>query len=77
MGIFLAPFRGLLAIFQEVADQAEAEMYDDEAVRAELISLYRSLEAGSIKVEEFDAREVALVERLDEIERHKSAKTKR
>ncbi len=71
MGILMAPFHGLMAIFQEVADRAEAEMYDDEAVRAELVSLYQSLEAGSITSDEFDAREVKLVERLEEIERHK------
>ena len=77
MGILTAPFSGLMAIFQEVADRAEAEMYDDEAVRAELVSLYQSLEAGSITVSEFDAREAVLVERLDEIDRHKRAKARR
>ena len=77
MGIFMAPFNGLMAIFKEVADRAEAAMYDDEAVRAELVSLYQSLEAGSITVSEFDAREAVLVERLDEIDRHKRAHARR
>jgi hypothetical protein len=77
MGILMAPFNGLMAIFREVADRAEAEMYDDEAVRAELVRLYQSLEAGKMTVEEFDACEVKLVERLDEIDRHKRAQAGR
>lgn len=74
MGIITAPFKGLLWVFQEIADRAEAEMYDDAAVRAELVGLYQSLEAGAIQSEEFDAREAVLVERLEEIDRHRRAK---
>ena len=77
MGILMAPFNGLLAIFQEVADRAENELYDDAAVRAELVTLYQSLEAGSIQEADFDAREAVLAARLDEIDRHKRAMARR
>jgi len=70
MGILSAPFRGLLRVFDEVAAQAEREMYDDGAVRAELSALYLKLESHAITEEEFDAREAELVQRLEEIEAH-------
>jgi hypothetical protein len=74
MGLLTLPFDGLMAIFREVADRAEAELYDDGAVRDELVQLYQQLEAGSLTDAEFDAREMKLVERLEEIERHNRAK---
>ena len=47
---------------------AERELYNKDAVRAELTDLYVRLEAGSLSEEEFDQREAELVERLEEIE---------
>ena len=77
MGLISAPMRGLFRIFREVADCAEAEMYDEEGVKAELMAAYRQLEDGSITEEAFAEREAELVERLDEIERHKKGKRSR
>ena len=77
MGIISAPMRGLFRIFREVADRAEAEMYDEDAVKAELMAAYRQLEEGSITEEAFAEREAELVERLDEIDRHRRGKGKR
>ncbi|MBI5525149.1 MAG: gas vesicle protein GvpG [Deltaproteobacteria bacterium] len=74
MGLLTAPFRGLLWVFEEVAEQADQEMYNDDAVRAELTDLYHRLEAGTLSEEEFDRREAELVERLEEIEAHKQGK---
>ncbi len=68
MGLLTAPFRGLLRVFEEVAEMAERELYNKDAVRAELTDLYVRLEAGSLSEEEFDQREAELVERLEEIE---------
>jgi len=77
LGIISAPMRGLFRIFREVADRAEAELYDEDAVKAELMAAYRQLEEGSITEEAFAEREAELVERLDEIDRHRKGKGKR
>jgi hypothetical protein len=68
MGLLTAPFRGLLFVFEEVAERAEHELYNGDAVRGELTELYRRLEAGALGEEEFGRREAELVERLEEIE---------
>ncbi len=77
MGIVSTPMRGLFRIFREVADRAEAELYDEDAVKAELMAAYRQLEDGSMTEEAFAEREAELVERLDEIDRHKKGKGSR
>jgi Gas vesicle protein G len=69
-----APFRGLLRIFEEVAKQTEQELYNEDAVKAQLTELYTRLEAGSLSEEEFDRCEAELVERLEEIEEHKKGR---
>jgi hypothetical protein len=68
MGLLTAPFRGLLAVFEEIADRAEQELYNDDAVRAELAELYLRLEAGTLSEKEFSRQEAQLVQRLEEIE---------
>lgn len=74
MGIFSAPLRGLVGIFEEVREMAEKELYSDDAVREELTEIYRQLEAGSITEEEFNRCEAKLVMKLEEIaERRKNA----
>ena len=68
IGFLTAPFRGLLAVFEEIAERAEQELYNEDAVRIELTNLYLSLEAGTLSEEEFDRREAELVARLEAIE---------
>lgn len=70
MGLISAPFRGLLRVFEEVAERAEKELYDEDAVMEELQEIYRQLEAGLLSEEEFNQREEVLVRRLSEIEEH-------
>jgi len=74
MGLFSMPLRGLLRVFEEIAERAEQELYNEDAVKAELMELYKRLEAGSISEEDFNQQEAALVERLEEIEEHKREK---
>jgi hypothetical protein len=71
MGLLTAPIRGLLRVFEAVAEQAEHEQYNEEAVKAELTDLYRALAAGSLSEEDFGRSEAALVERLEQIEERK------
>jgi len=68
MGLFSAPFRGLLWICEELAEHAEQELYDEGAITAQLADLYRKLEAGVISDEEHERREAELVQLLEEIE---------
>lgn len=77
MGILSTPLRGLLRVFEEVAAKAEQEMFDDQAVKVELMALHASLEAGNISEEAFEAKELELVERLEMIEAHKAGKQRR
>ena len=61
-----APFRGLLWIFQEVAEAAEKEQEaEGDRIRDRLRDLYMLLETGQISEDEFDAEEAGLLDRLD------------
>ena len=64
MGLLTWPFYGIVSVFEEVARQAEAVMYDETALQQELTSLYAGLEAGEVTEEEFERREGELAERL-------------
>jgi len=74
MGLISAPIRGLLKVFEEIASRAEDEMYNEDGVKAELMELYKRLEAGAITEEDFTLQEGELVQRLEDIEEHKRAK---
>lgn len=75
MGILNAPLRGLLRIFEEVAERAEEELFGEDAVMRELTELNRSFEAGSLPEEEFARREAELVQRLEEIKERKAERS--
>ncbi len=72
MGFLSAPFSGLMYVFKEIAKRADHEMNDDEAIKAELVALHSSLEAGSITEQDFEAKEEELVARLTEIEERRA-----
>ncbi len=74
MGLVTAPLRGLLWVFEEIADRAEKELYDEDAVKAELMEIYRKLEAGSLTEDDFNRREAELVERLQRIDERKTGR---
>jgi hypothetical protein len=63
----LAPVRGTVWIAEQVQEQAEAELYDESAIRAALIELETAREAGELDEQELAEAEDALVERLMEI----------
>jgi hypothetical protein len=70
--LLLAPVKGLMFVFEEIAKQADEELYSEEGVRRELTTLYVKLEIGAITETEFTVRESELIERLEEIERRKA-----
>lgn len=62
--LLLAPARGLIYIFKEIARRVEEELYDEAAILKQLVSLQRSLEFGEITGEEYDQAEEKLLDRL-------------
>jgi hypothetical protein len=69
--IFFFPVRSILWIFREIHNAAQQEIATEaEAITAELSELYMMLETGRITEDELDAKEVELLDRLDEIQEH-------
>lgn len=67
--ILFYPFTGLLWVFREIQKAAEQEMINEaEAITAELGELYMLLETGKITEAEFDEREKALLDRLEQLQ---------
>ena len=67
--ILLFPARSILWIFREVYNAAQQEVASEaELIKTELRELYMMLETGRISEEEFDTREKALLDRLDQLE---------
>lgn len=67
--LLAAPFKGLMWVFEQVADAVEeSKGAEAEAIKATLSDLYRQLEAGAITEGEFDAAEQELLDRLDALE---------
>lgn len=60
----LAPVRGTTWLAERIQEQAEAELYDEDAIREQLMELETLHEAGEIDDEELAMAEDALVERL-------------
>jgi hypothetical protein len=63
----LAPLRGTIWLAEKLADYAEAELNDEQAVRRLLLEAETALEAGEISEGEYDAIEDELLDRLDAI----------
>jgi Gas vesicle protein G len=71
MGLFtglltlpLAPVRGVTWVAQQLADEAERQLYDEDRIRGELLQLELEAEDGLISEEERARREDELLERL-------------
>jgi hypothetical protein len=60
----LAPVRGLGWVLNEVAGEAEAQLYDPRRIRAELAEAAAALESGEIDEETYGEMEDELLARL-------------
>jgi hypothetical protein len=60
----LAPVRGTVWLAEKIQEQAEAEMYDENAIRESLLELETAREAGVMDEREIAAAEDILIERL-------------
>ena len=67
--LLLAPLTGLLWVFRKIHEAAQEEMLGEaDAITQELRDLYMMLETGRVTEAEFDARERALLDRLEVIQ---------
>lgn len=71
MGLFtglltlpLAPVRGVVWVAEQVADEADRQMYDEQRIRSELMQLELDADEGRIDEREQIEREEQLLERL-------------
>ena len=60
----LAPVRGTAWLAERIQEQAENELYDENAIRAQLLEIEAAREAGEIGEEEATQAEDVLLERL-------------
>ena len=60
----LAPARGLAWVFDQVVQEAEAQLYDPTRIRAELADAEAALEQGEIDEETYEELERELLDRL-------------
>ena len=63
----LAPVRGTVWIAERLEEQAEAELYDESAIRTGLLELEAARETGEFDEQDLAEAEDALIERLMEI----------
>lgn len=68
----LGPIKGVIWIAEKVNEQVERKLYDEEAVRGQLMELELHLDLGEISEEEYLEAEEALLERLKAIEERKA-----
>ena len=60
----LAPVRSTVWLAERIQEQAEAELYDEDVIRAQLLDIDAAREAGEISEEEATQAEDQLLERL-------------
>jgi hypothetical protein len=58
------PLTGPLWVAKVVRDEAERQLYDEDAIRGQIARLQQQHQAGEISPEDFDREEEALFQRL-------------
>ena len=61
----LAPVRGTVWIAERIAEQAARELDDETSIRRRLAEAERDLELGLLTMEEYEAYEDELLDRLE------------
>jgi Gas vesicle protein G len=62
----LAPVRGTIWIAEQLTAEAERELRNETSLRRRLAETERQFEAGALTIEEYEAIEDELLERLEE-----------
>ena len=66
MTLPLAPVRGTIWIAEQLTAEAERELRNETSLRRRLAETERQYEAGALTIEEYEAIEDELLERLEE-----------
>ena len=72
----MGPIKGVTWIAEKVGEQAEKEIYNEDAVRGQLMELELRFDLGEISEEEYIEAEVALLRRLTMIRERQAAERK-
>ena len=71
MGLFkelallpLAPVRGTVWVAEQIAEEAERQLYDEDAIKREMLQLEIDSDEGRLGEKEREAKEDELLERL-------------
>ena len=65
--VMMSPFKGFMFLAREVANAVEQEQENRrDSLMTELTELHRLFEKGDISDEDFDAREAAILDLLDQ-----------
>jgi len=67
------PVKGLVWVAEKLTEQAEKELYSEEAVRGKLLELEMRFDLGEISEEDFTAAEESLLELLSMIRARQKA----
>jgi hypothetical protein len=67
------PIEGVIWIADKIAEQADQEMYNEDAVRGQLMELELRLDMGEISEQEFEESETALLDHLRVIRERQAA----
>ena len=67
------PIKGVMWIAQKLVEQAEKELYDSGAIRAQLMELELRYDLGEISEEEYLTAEEELLVRLRPVHEHETA----
>ncbi len=70
----MGPIKGVVWIAEKVNEQAEKELYDEDALRGRLMELELRYDLGEISEEEYLAAEEDLLARLKIIRERQAAK---
>jgi len=70
------PIKGVIWIAEKVAEEADKKLYDEDAVRGQLMELELRLDLGEISEEEYLEAEEVLLDRLRVIRERQAAERK-
>lgn len=68
------PVRGFRWLIETLAEHAERELYDEGNIRRDLVKLEQQLDSGRITLEDYEAAEGDLLERLNYARRLKEGR---
>jgi len=69
----LGPIRGVIWVAEKIVEEADKELYDEDAVQGRLMELELRYDLGEISEEEYEEAEKVLLERLNAIREYKRA----